>query len=83
VTPDEVRDARFTQSSFGRRGYDERSVDELLSRVQTHLQNPAADDLTVDDVRSAELPKSPIGVRGYSMAEVDAFLDRVVQEWPG
>ena len=58
-------------------------MDELLDRIQTHLQNPAADGLTVDDMRSAKVPKSPIGVRGYSMAEVDAFLDRVVQEWPG
>ena len=58
-------------------------MDELLDRVQAHLQNPAGDGLTADDVHSSRLPKSPIGVRGYSRADDDEFLDRVVQDWPG
>ena len=58
-------------------------MDELLDRIEAHLQNPAAGELTAEDVRSAKLPKSPIGARGYSMTDVDAFLDRVVQDWPG
>ena len=58
-------------------------MDELLERIEAHLQNPATGELTADDVRSAQLPRNPIGLRGYSMADVDAFLDRVVADWPG
>ena len=76
---EDVNEARFARSW---RGYDERSVDELLERIEAHLTDPSADRLDVEDVRRAVLPRSPFGLRGYACADVDAFLDRVVQEWP-
>jgi DivIVA domain-containing protein len=79
---EDVHEARFARSPFGRRGYDERSVDELLERIEAHLTDPAASELAAEDVRRAVLPRSAFGLRGYACADVDAFLDRVVREWP-
>lgn len=75
LTADDVREVMFDKPPWGKRGYDETSVDDFLSRVVERMEGRAR--LASDDVRNVRFPKPPIGKRGYSEDEVDALLDRI------
>ncbi len=75
LSADDVRGAVFTKSPMGKRGYDPKSVHELLQLAARRLDGRGY--LDADHVRSATFRKAPLLQRGYDKAEVDAFVDRV------
>lgn len=75
ITADDVRDAEFPDSGFGRRGYAKHEVDALLDRVVRTLSDE--DDLTAAEVHHVQFGRPPIGKRGYDEKHVDDFLDKV------
>ncbi|MGV0837133.1 DivIVA domain-containing protein [Mycolicibacterium thermoresistibile] len=77
LTADEVRRKCFEKPPWGRRGYHEKSVNDLLQLVARRLDGRGY--LCADDVRQIRFPKSPLFQRGYDRAEVDAFVDRLVE----
>lgn len=90
LSEDAVRAVTFRRPGLGRRGYDERSVDEFLDQVEADLrarraawERPAADSvpvvvaMTSADVRAAQFAKPSFGARGYDEEDVDTFLDEV------
>ena len=76
LTADDVRGAVFAKPSLGRRGYDPKSVHELLQLAARRLDGRGY--LCADDVRAARLRPASLLRRGYDRAEVDAFVDRLV-----
>jgi DivIVA domain-containing protein len=74
-TAEDVRSATFAKPPWGRRGYDEKSVNDFLQLVARRLEGRG--HLTADDVRGVRFGKPPIGKRGYSENEVDEFLEDV------
>jgi DivIVA domain-containing protein len=76
LTPEEVHDVVFDKAPLGKRGYDEKQVDDFLDRIEATLAG--ADSLTADDVRSVVFQDAPLIKRGYHEDQVDEFLDLVV-----
>lgn len=76
LTADDVRNKCFEKPAWGRRGYHEKSVDDLLQLVARRLDGRGY--LCADDVRQVRFPTSPLFRRGYDRAEVDDYLDRLV-----
>lgn len=76
LTADDVRAAVFTKPGLGKRGYDPKSVQELLQLAARRLEGRGY--LCADDVRAATLRRASLFSRGYDRAEVDAFVDRLV-----
>jgi DivIVA domain-containing protein len=89
LTESAVRDISFRKPPMGRRGYDERSVDEFLDLVEADLRvrraacaeaggdGVVAVNLVSADVRAVAFERSAFGRRGYDEREVDEFLDEV------
>jgi DivIVA domain-containing protein len=75
LSADDVRAAVFAKSPTGKRGYDPKSVHELLQLAARRLDGRGY--LDADHVRSATFRKASLMKRGYDRAEVDAFVDRV------
>lgn len=80
LTSGDIEIARFTTTQ-GRRGYDERSVDQLLVAVHATLRAYEAghtpdDPLSADDVERARFTTTHYR-RGYDQHEVDDYLDEV------
>jgi len=75
VTAQDVRDAVFPKPPMGKRGYDEKSVNDFLQLVARRLDGRG--HLTADDVRDVKFPKPPAFKRGYHDATVDELLDRI------
>jgi len=75
LSADDVRGAVFTKSPMGKRGYDPKSVHELLQLAARRLDGRGY--LDADHVRSATFRRVPLLQRGYDKAEVDAFVGRV------
>ncbi|MDT4950211.1 MAG: hypothetical protein QOJ37_2806 [Pseudonocardiales bacterium] len=73
LTAEDVRSATFNKPPWGKRGYDETSVDDFLQLAAGRLDGSG--QLSADDVRGVMFPKPPIGKRGYDEDEVDEFLD--------
>ena len=73
LTGNDVRQAAFAKPPLGKRGYDERQVDEFMERVAAALDGFGS--LTADEVRKVVFTKPPVGKRGYDEQEVDALLD--------
>jgi DivIVA domain-containing protein len=80
MTPDEVQAIAFRKPRIGNRGYDEKTVDAMLDRIEGMLRG--TDALSPDEVSAARLRRPSIGRRGYREEDVDAFLARVLAEWP-
>ena len=76
LSSDDVRGAVFAKPSLGKRGYDPKSVHELLQLAARKLDGRGY--LSAQDVRAATLRTASLLQRGYDKAEVDAFVDRVV-----
>lgn len=75
VTAQEVRDAIFPKPPLGKRGYDEKSVNDFLQLVARRLDGRG--HLTADDVRAITFPRPRIFKRGYDEDMVDELLDRI------
>jgi DivIVA domain-containing protein len=77
LTAEDVRSATFEKPAWGKRGYDEKSVDDFLALTAKRLEGRG--HLSTDDVRGAMFPKPPLGKRGYNEDEVDALLDEIAE----
>lgn len=77
LSADDVRGAVFAKARIGKRGYDPKSVHELLQLAARRLDGRGY--LDADHVRSASLRTAPLLQRGYDKAQVDAFVGRVVE----
>ena len=75
ITAQDVRDAVFPKPPMGKRGYDEKSVNDFLQLVARRLDGRG--HLSADDVRGVKFPKPPVFKRGYHDGTVDELLDRV------
>jgi DivIVA domain-containing protein len=75
ITAQDVRDAVFPKPPMGKRGYDEKSVNDFLQLVARRLDGRG--HLSADDVRDVKFPKPPVFKRGYHDGTVDELLDRV------
>ncbi|MGW0003932.1 DivIVA domain-containing protein [Nocardia grenadensis] len=79
MTPEEVHEITFARAPFGRRGYREQDVDELLDLVAAALQRRVT--LTREILnRGFRAPAGLFG-RGYHPEQVDAFVERVRREF--
>jgi DivIVA domain-containing protein len=76
LTPAEVRDVVFDKAPIGKRGYNEKQVDDFLDLVETTLVGHGG--LTADEVRAVVFEDAPMIKRGYHEDQVDDFLDAVV-----
>ena len=81
VTAQDVRDAVFPKPPMGKRGYDEKSVNDFLQLVARRLDGRG--HLTADDVRDVRFPKPPVFKRGYHDGTVDELLDRIASTIDG
>ena len=77
LSADDVRGAVFAKATLGKRGYDPKSVRELLQLAARRLDGRGY--LDADHVRAATLGSAPLLQRGYDKAEVDAFVERIVE----
>ena len=75
VTAEKVREAVFAKPPMGKRGYDEKSVDDFLQLVARRLDGRG--HLSSDDVRLIRFRKCAVFKRGYDATEVDAFMARI------
>jgi DivIVA domain-containing protein len=75
LTAEDVRAAEFGKPRLGRRGYDPKSVRDVLQLAARRLDGRG--QLTAEDVRGIRFPKAPLGRRGYDEEEVDAFIEAV------
>ena len=77
LTAEDVRGTTFDKPPWGKRGYDEKSVNDFLQLVARRLEGRG--HLSAADVRGMRFPKPSIGKRGFDEADVDALLDRVAK----
>lgn len=70
LSSDDVRGAVFTKSPMGKRGYEPKSVHELLHLAARRLDGRGY--LDADHVRSTTFRTAPLLQRGYDKAEIDA-----------
>ncbi|HJT92630.1 MAG TPA: DivIVA domain-containing protein [Mycobacterium sp.] len=75
LTAEHVRGAAFDKPRWGKRGYDEKSVDDFLQLVVRRLEGRG--HLTADDVRGIRFRKPKLGKRGYREDGVDALLGQI------
>ena len=75
LTADDVRNVTFSKPPWGKRGYDEKSVNDFLQLVARRLDGRG--HLSADDVRGVRFPKPPIFHRGYNEDQVDALLEKI------
>ncbi|MEU1980391.1 DivIVA domain-containing protein [Nocardia sp. NPDC019395] len=79
MTPDDVHRITFTRAPWGRRGYREDDVDDLLDHIAAALAGRAT--LTMDQLRGGFRAGGSRLNRGYHPDQVDAFLERVRAEF--
>jgi DivIVA domain-containing protein len=76
VTAESVRGATFPKPALGRRGYDDKSVDDVLQLAARRLDGRG--HLKADDLGAIRFRKSALLSRGYDRDAVDRFMVRVV-----
>ena len=72
---EDLRNITFDKPAFGKRGYDERSVNDFLALAARRLDGRG--HLTADDVRGMRFNKPKLGKRGYDPAQVDRLVDQI------
>lgn len=72
---EDLRNITFDKPPFGKRGYDEKSVNDFLALAARRLDGRG--HLTADDVRGMRFNKPKLGKRGYGTAQVDQLVDRI------
>jgi DivIVA domain-containing protein len=75
LTAEDVRSATFEKPPWGKRGYDEMSVNDFLQLAARRLDGRG--HLSAEDVRGIRFRKPRLGNRGYNEDEVDALLDEI------
>ncbi|MEV0107493.1 DivIVA domain-containing protein [Nocardia sp. NPDC050799] len=75
MTPEDVHQITFARAPFGRRGYRERDVDELLDLIAAALAGRAT--VTSEHLSRGVRTVPNIFQRGYHPDQVDAFLQQV------
>ena len=75
LTADDVRNVSFSKPPLGKRGYDEKSVNDFLQLAVRRLEGRG--QLSADDVRGVRFRKPPIFQRGYDQDEVDALFNDI------
>lgn len=75
VTAQDVRDAIFPKPPFGKRGYDQKSVNDFLQLVARRLDGRG--HLAAGDVRAIKFPAPRIFKRGHDSDAVDDLLERI------
>jgi DivIVA domain-containing protein len=73
LTANDVRETRFGKPPWGKRGYNENEVDDLLAQAVARLEGRGR--LTAAAIHNVAFSKPSIGKRGYNEDEVDAFLE--------
>jgi DivIVA domain-containing protein len=76
LTPADVRDVVFDKAPRGKRGYNEKQVDDFLDLVEATLAGTKS--LTAEEVSAVVFEDAPLIKRGYHEDQVDGFLDLVV-----
>jgi DivIVA domain-containing protein len=66
----------FPKPAFGKRGYDDKSVNDVLQLAARRLDGRG--HLTSDDVRVIRFRDSALLARGYDKDSVDEFMARIV-----
>jgi DivIVA domain-containing protein len=77
LTAEDVRSVTFEKPPWGKRGYDEKSVNDFLQLAVRRLDGRG--HLTADDVRGIKFRKPPFGKRGYDKDDVDALLKQIAE----
>jgi DivIVA domain-containing protein len=75
VTAQDVLEAVFPKPPMGKRGYDEKLVDDFLQLAARRLDGRGR--LSADDIRAVRFPGPRLFRRGYEMSSVDQLLDRI------
>jgi DivIVA domain-containing protein len=75
LTADDLRGVTFEKPPWGKRGYDEKSVNDFLALAARRLEGRG--HLSAGDVRAVVFGKPPFGKRGYDEDQVDALLDQI------
>ncbi|MBI3215826.1 MAG: DivIVA domain-containing protein [Mycobacterium sp.] len=75
VTATAVREATFPKPPFGKRGYDEGSVNDLLALAARRLDGRGY--LRAADIRDVVFRPAPLLSRGFDRGAVDEFVARL------
>ncbi len=75
LTAAELRGITFEKPPWGKRGYDEKSVNDFLALAARRLEGRG--HLSADDVRTVRFNKPPFGKRGYNEQQVDDVLAEI------
>jgi DivIVA domain-containing protein len=75
LTADELRNMTFDKPPWGKRGYDEKSVRDLVALAARRLDGRG--HLSAADVRAVRFNKPKLGKRGYDENQVDALLHQI------
>lgn len=75
LTAEDLRNVTFEKPPWGKRGYDEKAVHDLVALAARRLDGRG--HLSADDVRAVRFNKPKFGKRGYDEQQVDALLDEI------
>ena len=75
LTAERLRSIVFEKPPWGRRGYDERAVNDFIALAARRLEGRG--HLSAADVRGVRFNKPPFGKRGYDGQQVDAVLAEI------
>ncbi|KMO70571.1 DivIVA domain-containing protein [Mycobacterium sp. BK558] len=75
LTAEDLRNVTFEKPPWGKRGYDEKSVQDFVALAARRLDGRG--HLSAEDVRAVRFNKPPFGKRGFDEQQVDALLDDI------
>ncbi|KRE27303.1 cell division protein DivIVA [Mycobacterium sp. Soil538] len=75
LTAEDLRNVTFEKPPWGKRGYDEKSVQDFVALAARRLDGRG--HLSADDVRAVRFNKPAFGKRGFDGNQVDALLDDI------
>lgn len=75
LTAEGLRGITFEKPPWGKRGYDEKSVNDFLALAARRLDGRG--HLSADDVRAVRFNKPPFGKRGFNEQQVDDMLTEI------
>ncbi|TRW78206.1 DivIVA domain-containing protein [Mycolicibacterium sp. 018/SC-01/001] len=75
LTADDLRSVTFDKPSWGKRGYDQKAVHDLVALAARRLDGRG--HLSADDVRAVRFNKPKLGKRGYDESQVDTLLEEI------
>ncbi|BBX67336.1 DivIVA domain-containing protein [Mycolicibacterium psychrotolerans] len=75
LTAEDLRNVTFEKPPWGKRGYDEKSVQDFVALAARRLDGRG--HLSADDVRAVRFNKPAFGKRGFDENQVDALLEDI------